>query len=215
MERTDSSRVAHLHHEMIMAGFGGQGVLKMGQTLAEAAVLAGYEVVWTPAYGPEMRGGPAFCTVIISSERIGSPVISHVDTAMIMDLPSLPKYQTQVRAEGILLLNSSLVDPSLARKDVLCYAIRANHLAEDIGEAGIANMVMLGAYLRVTHLLSTTSIIQALQQTLPAHRRHLIPQNEVALRAGAAEVERCRQQDVNNIREEYSGISCGCEPPLV
>ena len=144
MKQTDASRVTTYHQELIMAGFGGQA-LKMGQTLADAAVFEGYDVVWTPAYGPEMRGGPAFCTVIISSERIGSPVISHVDTAIVMDQPSLQKYQALVRPGGFMLLNSTLVDASMARHDVPCYAIQANHLAEEIAEAGIANMVMLGA----------------------------------------------------------------------
>ena len=186
MESTGSSHVVQLHHELIIAGFGGQGVLKMGQTLAEAAVCEGNEVVWTPAYGPEMRGGPAFCTVIISSERIGSPVISHVDTAIIMDQPSLLKYQALVRRGGCILLNSSLVNPALVRTDIPSYAIHANQVAEEIGEGSIANMVMLGAFLQVTHLVASDSILQALQQTLPEHRHHLIPLNARALQAGAA-----------------------------
>jgi len=184
METNNSSRVAHLHHELIIAGFGGQGVLKMGQTLAEAAMVEGYEVVWTPAYGPEMRGGPAFCTVIISSERIGSPVVSSVDTAIFMDQPSLLKYQSEVRPDGAILLNSTLVDPTLANTGVRSYAVQAYQLAEELGEASIANMVMLGAFLSLTRLVSTASVIEALQQTLPKHRHFLIPLNEQALAAG-------------------------------
>lgn len=185
MESTAASHVVRLHHELIMAGFGGQGVLKMGQTLAEAAVGEGYEVVWTPAYGPEMRGGPAFCTVIISSERIGSPVISHVDTAIIMDQPSLQKYQALVRPGGRILVNSALVDPAQVRTDIASYALNANQLAEELGEGSIANMVLLGAFLHLTHLVASASIIQALQQTLPKHRHHLLPMNAQALQAGA------------------------------
>jgi 2-oxoglutarate ferredoxin oxidoreductase subunit gamma len=174
------------HHELIIAGYGGQGVLKMGQTLAEAAVLAGYEVIWTPAYGPEMRGGPAFCTVIISAQPIGAPVVAQADTAIIMDQPSLAKYQGQVRPDGAILINSSLVDPMLARPDRACYAIRCNHLAETIGDVVIANMVMLGAFLELTHLLPPVQIIAALREALPERRHYLLPMNEQALAAGAA-----------------------------
>jgi len=188
MANSGSSQVISLHHELIIAGFGGQGVLKLGQTLAEAAVCSGHEVVWTPAYGPEMRGGPAFCTVIVSSERIGSPVISHVDTAIFMDQPSVLKYQAQVRPGGNILLNSSLIDATLARTDINVYAICANKLAEEIGEGSIANMVMLGAFVHITQLVTAESILLALQQTLPAHRHFLIPMNAQALQAGAEAV---------------------------
>jgi len=177
-----------LHHELIIAGFGGQGVLKMGQTLAEAALREGREVVWTPAYGPEMRGGPAFCTVIISTTPIGAPVVAQADTVIIMDRPSLAKYQSQVRPGGTILINSSLVDPDQARKDRRCVAIRANHIAEELGETLIVNMVMLGAFLELTHLVKPESVVQALSEALPERRHHLIPLNEKALAAGAAVV---------------------------
>jgi 2-oxoglutarate ferredoxin oxidoreductase subunit gamma len=178
----------NLPHQLIMAGFGGQGVLKMGQILAEAALIEGYEVVWTPAYGPEMRGGPTFCTVIISAAAIGSPVVSSADTAIILDRPSLPKYVEQIRPGGTLLINSSLAMPTNMRSDVHWYAVRANHLAEEIGEARIANMVMLGALLHITGLMPPDSVLQALRQALPERRRHLIPLNEQALTAGAKAV---------------------------
>ncbi|MHB0935128.1 MAG: 2-oxoacid:acceptor oxidoreductase family protein [Armatimonadota bacterium] len=183
------------HHELIIAGFGGQGVLKMGQTLAEAAMHEGREVVWTPAYGPEMRGGPAFCTVIISAEPIGAPVVAQADTAIIMDQPSLAKYQPLVREGGSILINSSLVDPAQVRKDRRCLAIDANHIAEEIGNAQIVNMVMLGAFLELTHLARPESVVQALREALPERRHYLIPMNEQALEAGAAVVR---------------ASSCGC-----
>jgi 2-oxoglutarate ferredoxin oxidoreductase subunit gamma len=168
-----------------MAGFGGQGVLRMGQTLAEAAVLEGREVVWTPAYGPEMRGGPAFCTVIVSSSPIGSPVVSLADTAIIMDQPSLAKYQHGLRPHGRVLFNSSLINSDRLTSGVRGYPIPANHLAEEIGDARIANMVMLGAFLRLTELVRPQSILDALSGTLPERHRHLLPLNERALSAGA------------------------------
>ncbi|MHB9130740.1 MAG: 2-oxoacid:acceptor oxidoreductase family protein [Armatimonadota bacterium] len=189
MKREHAEEHGHIHHELIAAGFGGQGVLTMGQMLAKAALLEGREVVWTPAYGPEMRGGPAFCTVLISSDPIGSPVVAQADTAIIMDRPSLPKYQSVVRVTGAILVNSTLVDPSAARGDIPCYAIPANQLAEEIGDVRITNMVMLGAFLRLTSLVAPASIIQALTDALPERRRHLIPMNEQALAAGAAVLE--------------------------
>jgi 2-oxoglutarate ferredoxin oxidoreductase subunit gamma len=174
-----------LHHELIIAGFGGQGVLKLGQTLAEAAMHDGLEVIWTPAYGPEMRGGPAFCTVIISSKPIGAPVVSEADTAIIMDRPSLAKYQGIVRAGGTILINSSLVDPAEVRPDRRCIAVRAYHIAEEIGNTQIGNMVMLGAFLELTHIARAESVLQALREALPERRHYLIPLNERALEAGA------------------------------
>lgn len=178
-----------IHHEVIMAGFGGQGVLTMGQMLAEAAMREGRQVIWTPAYGPEMRGGPAFCTVIVSATPIGAPVVSRVDTAVIMDNPSLAKYQGQVRERGALLLNSSLVHVANVRPDRRAFPIAANHLAEEIGNMQIVNMVMLGAFLRLTNLVRADSILQALRDALPARRQHLIPLNEQALTRGAQALE--------------------------
>jgi 2-oxoglutarate ferredoxin oxidoreductase subunit gamma len=180
-----NTTLTKVHHELIVAGFGGQGVLKLGQVLAEAAMHEGREVVWTPAYGPEMRGGPAFCTVIVSSEPVGAPVVAAVDTAIIMDQPSLPKYQHRVRPDGVLLLNASLVDPSLARTDLPCYAVRANHLAEALGLNQAANMVLMGAFLQLTSLVNPASVIEALRHSLPARHHHLLPLNERALQAGA------------------------------
>jgi len=184
----DNAAARPLHHELIIAGFGGQGVLKMGQTLAEAAMREGRQVVWTPAYGPEMRGGPAFCTVIVSTEPIGAPVVAQADTAIIMDNPSLAKYQLQVRPGGSIIVNSSLIDPDQVRMDRRCLAVRANHIAEEIGEALIVNMVMLGAFLELTQLVRPESVVQALREALPERRHHLIPLNERALAAGAESV---------------------------
>lgn len=190
-ESTASS--VRVHHELIIAGFGGQGVLTLGSTLAEAAVIEGREVVWTPAYGAEMRGGPSFCTVIVSSAPIGSPVVAAADTAIIMNQFSLPKYQRQVRADGALLVNSSLVNTDeIATPAARWYAIRANHLAEAVGDARTANMVMLGAFLGLTRLVAVTSVVEALRHILPERRHHLIPMNEQALQAGATALAAAR-----------------------
>lgn len=186
--------VTPLHHELIIAGFGGQGALKMGQMLAEAAVLEGREVIWTPAYGPEMRGGPAFCTVILSTVPIGAPVVAQADTAIIMDTPSLKKYQGQVRENGTLLVNTSLIDPALIRPDRFSICMPANHLAEEIGDAQIMNMVMLGGFLELTGIVRPETIVQVLRVALPERRHHLIPLNEQALAAGARIVHDCQCQ---------------------
>ena len=189
MVDTVVSQVTKIHQEIIMAGFGGQGVLKMGQILAEAAMLEGREVVWTPAYGPEMRGGPAFCTVIISSEPIGSPVVARPDAVIIMDAPSLEKYQGQVSDTGILLINSTLVDPARVKPGIACYPIPVNAMAEEIGDTRIANMIMLGALLRLTALAAPATILHALAEALPERHHHLLPLNERALEAGARVAE--------------------------
>lgn len=179
-----------IHHDLIIAGFGGQGVLKLGQTLADAAMNEGLEVVWTPAYGPEMRGGPSFCTVIVSSDPIGAPVVDQVDTAIIMDQPSLAKYQQRVRPSGLIIINSSLVNPKNLRDDIPCYAIDANKIAEELGEPRTANMVLLGAFLHLTHLVQNDTIIEALRQALPKRHHNLLPLNARALTLGAETVER-------------------------
>jgi len=185
-----------LHHELIIAGFGGQGVLKMGQILADAAMREGFDVIWTPAYGPEMRGGPAFCTVILSREPIGAPVVAQADTAIIMDRPSLAKYQSQLREDGTLLINRSLVDPAQVRADRRCMAVQANHIAEALGAAQIANMVMLGAFLELTQLVTPAHIVLALRDALPERRHNLIPLNEQALAAGAEAVRTAAGGDI-------------------
>lgn len=184
MSDPEAQAVPQLHHELIVAGFGGQGVLKLGQILAEAAMFEGYEVVWTPAYGPEMRGGPAFCTVIISSLPVGSPVVALADTGIIMDRPSLAKYQHMVRPGGHLLINSALVDPAQVHAVVPCVAVDAYRLAEEIGDQRIANMVMLGAFLALTRIVAIDSVIAVLANALPDRHRHLLPLNEQALAAG-------------------------------
>lgn len=179
-----------LHHELIIAGFGGQGVLKLGLVLAEAAMHEGREVVWTPAYGPETRGGPSFCTVIISSERIGAPIVALADTAIIMDQTSLPKYQKMVRPQGTLLINSSLVNPETVRTDIPAYAIPANAIAEELGNDHISNMVVLGAFIQLTQLVAPETIVAALREALPERARHLLPLNARALEVGAERVAR-------------------------
>jgi 2-oxoglutarate ferredoxin oxidoreductase subunit gamma len=188
MSQVLTTRNTKIHHELIIAGFGGQGVLKLGLVLAEAAMHEGREVVWTPAYGPETRGGPSFCTVIISSERIGAPIVALADTAIIMDQTSLPKYQAMVRPQGIVLINSSLVSADTVRTDIPAYAIAANAIAEELGNSHVSNMVVLGAFIKLTQLVAPETVVDSLREALPERALHLLPLNAKALEIGAERV---------------------------
>ena len=174
-----------MHEEVIMAGTGGQGVMIMGQLLANAAMKEGRHVVWFPSYGPEARGGTADCTVIISSDEIGSPISPNPDTLVGMHQFLFGKYQPGVKPGGRLVINSSLIDASTARSDCRILAIPANVIAEGIGNVRAANMVVLGAYAEVSGAVLLESLIASLPEVLPPHRHKLIPFNEQALRKGA------------------------------
>lgn len=174
-----------MHEEVIMAGTGGQGIMIMGQLLTYAAMLEDRHVVWFPTYGPEARGGTADCTVIVSSEEIGSPVSAHPDTLVGMHQVLFDKYHGAVKPGGRLILNSSLVSHVGSQSDRRVLLIPANVIAEEIGNARAANMIMLGAYAATTGVVGIESLIAALPQVLPAHRHKFIPLNEAAIRKGA------------------------------
>lgn len=175
-----------MHEEVIMAGTGGQGMMIMGQLLAYAAVKEDHHVVWFPSYGPEARGGTADCTVIISSEEIGSPISVHPDSLVGMHPTLFNKFQGQVKPGGKLFINSSLIEPLNLRNDCMVYAIPANTLAEDIGNVRAANMIMLGAYIGATKIVKLESLLQSLPKVLPVRRHKFIELNEKALKAGIA-----------------------------
>lgn len=171
--------------ELIIAGFGGQGVMSMGQLLTYAGMLENKAVSWMPSYGPEMRGGTANCTVVISDEEeIGSPVITEPTTAIVMNLPSLEKFEGAVRSGGLLLYNSSLINKEPTRKDIEVYGIPGNDVADKLGNPRIANMVVLGAFIKKTGIVSLDSLLDSLKKVLPERRHNLIPLNEKALREG-------------------------------
>ncbi len=175
-----------MQSEIIFAGFGGQGVLFSGQILAFAGMDSGKEVTWMPSYGPEMRGGTANCTVIIADEEIGSPLVRNPQAAVIMNLPSLDKYETQVAAGGVIIVNASLVNRNVQRTDVDAVMIPAQEIAELIGNRRLTNIVMLGALLQKQAILPLEAIEQALDTHLPERHRRMLPANIQALRAGAA-----------------------------
>lgn len=170
---------------LLLAGFGGQGVLSLGQVLCYAGMREGKEVSWVPSYGPEMRGGTANCLVTISEQIIDSPVFDQADAAIIMNRPSLDRFERAVRPGGILLYNSSLIDRVPARGDVHSFGIPANELAQEAGNSRTANMVMLGALLELTSLLNVESVLEGLGRVLSSSKQELLVLNRRAMEAGS------------------------------
>ena len=172
--------------EIIIAGFGGQGILFAGQLMAYAAMDAGMEVTWIPSYGPEMRGGTANCTVVIADDDIGAPTVRNPKAAMVFNLPSFDKYEPLVVPGGVLIANQSLINRGFQRSDLISVLVPANEIAESLGDKRLTNMVMLGALLGKLPVLSIEAIENALQAHLPERHRKLLPANSKALREGAA-----------------------------
>lgn len=172
---------------LIFAGFGGQGVMSMGQMLAYAGMIEGKEVTWCPSYGPEMRGGTANCAVVLSDEMVGSPIISKDATVVIaMNLPSLVKFENEVVSGGLLIINSSLIEKKPSRSDINILYIEANKIAGDVGNPKAANMVMLGALLAAKKLVDMDSIQKAFLKVFGERKKEFLPANEAALKAGGA-----------------------------
>ncbi|MFC1904177.1 2-oxoacid:acceptor oxidoreductase family protein [Chloroflexota bacterium] len=167
----------------IIAGFGGQGILSMGLNLAQAAMLEGKYVTYLPSYGAEVRGGTANCTVAISDEEIASPVASSPDFVIAMNLPSLVRFQNHVQSGGLLLINSSLIETEIIRSDIEIVSVPANSIAENLGNPKSANMVMLGAFVKKSKLVSADSVIKGLKDALK-NKRGFIAINKEALTAG-------------------------------
>jgi 2-oxoglutarate ferredoxin oxidoreductase subunit gamma len=175
-----------MEQKVIMAGFGGQGVMAIGRLLAYAGMLEGKNVTWMPSYGPEMRGGTANCAVVVSEEEVGSPLISKDGTAaIVMNLPSMTKFEKELISDGKLIINKSLIDVEPTRKDLDVYYIEANELAAELGNSKVANMVMLGAYLEITKAVDVESILKAFVKVFGEDKSELIPLNKEALMKGA------------------------------
>jgi len=173
-----------MQKEIIIAGFGGQGVLFAGQVLAYAAMDTGKTVTWIPSYGPEMRGGTANCTVIIADEEIGSPLVKHPPLAIALNLPSFDKYEDLLAPGGTLIVNQSMVDRGAKRTDIHAVLVPCNEIAEEIGDKKLLNMVAVGALLTALPELTLEDIRKALEAHLPARHKHLLPKNYEALRRG-------------------------------
>ncbi|MDK2955615.1 MAG: 2-oxoglutarate ferredoxin oxidoreductase subunit gamma [Desulfovibrionales bacterium] len=178
-----------LYQDVIIAGFGGQGVLLIGNLLAYAGMRQGLNVTYIPVYGPEMRGGTANCTVVLSDDQIGSPLIRRPESLILMNRPSLDKFQSRLLDGGVQVVNSSLADPELTEKErVKTVLVPANEIADKLGNARMANMVALGAYVQATGIMALQTVIDSLESVISSHYSHLIPKNAQALAAGAEAV---------------------------
>ncbi len=170
--------------DVLMAGFGGQGLMFIGKLLAFTAMKEGKNVTWIPSYGPEMRGGKANCTVVISDEEIASPVITSPHALIIMNNPSLEAFEPRLKSGGVLIWNSSLVTKQIKRKDITPIAVRANELATEMGDERAANMVMLGAYIAYTGALPRNAVSEALKEFLGAKKSRFFSVNVKAFEKG-------------------------------
>jgi 2-oxoglutarate ferredoxin oxidoreductase subunit gamma len=173
-----------VQEDIIISGFGGQGALFAGQVLAYAGLAEGKQVTWLPSYGPETRGGTAHCTVIVADEEIGAPLVRQPTTAIAMNPPSMDKYEPLVRTGGLLIVNNSLVSARSGRKDIRTLYIAATEVASALGDARLANVVLLGAFLGATGLVSPQAVERALEEHLGERHRDLLAANREALRAG-------------------------------
>ena len=170
--------------EIIISGFGGQGVLSMGKILAYSGLMEDKEVTWMPAYGPEQRGGTANVTVIVSDERISSPILSHYDVAIVLNQPSLDKFEPKVKAGGILIYDGYGVINPPQRKDITVYRIDAMDKAAEMKNSKVFNMIVLGGLLKLRPIVTLENVIKGLKKTLPERHHHLIPMNEEAIKKG-------------------------------
>ena len=173
-----------MKEEIIIAGFGGQGVLSMGKILAYSGLMEGKEVTWMPAYGPEQRGGTANVTVIVSDEKISSPILSKYDAAIILNQPSLEKFESKVKPGGVLIYDGyGIINPP-TRKDIHIYRIDAMDAANEMNNAKAFNMIVLGGVLKIAPIVTLENVIKGLKKTLPERHHHLIPMNEEAIKRG-------------------------------
>ncbi len=175
------------YHDVIIAGFGGQGVMLIGNLLAQAGMECGLNVTFIPVYGAEMRGGTANCTVVLGEDPIGSPLVRHPSSIIVLNLPSLNKFQPRLKDDGIQIVNSSLIDVHAEgnlEPTKKSFCIPVNDMAHEIGTVKMANMVALGAWLKATEALPLEAVQDALHRTISVHYAKLIPKNSQALAAG-------------------------------
>lgn len=176
--------------EIIIAGFGGQGVLSMGKILAYSGLMQGQEVNWMPSYGPEMRGGTANVTVVISDDRISSPILTMFDTAIILNQQSMDKFERAVKPGGVLIYDPNGIMKPPTRTDIDIYTIEGAKLASEMGNAKIFNMVILGGFLKARPIVKLENVIEGLKKSLPPRYHKLIPLNEAAITKGMESLEK-------------------------
>jgi 2-oxoglutarate ferredoxin oxidoreductase subunit gamma len=171
--------------QIIISGFGGQGALFAGQLLTYAGLEEGHHVAWLPSYGPEMRGGTARCTVTVSDEPIGSPITDEPSALIALNPPSLEMFEPKLLPGGLLIVNSSIAKEEVKRKDIVSLKIPATDLArEEFQNERMANMILLGALVRLTGVVTLDSVMKALKKNLPERRHHLLEPNRIALQRG-------------------------------
>lgn len=170
--------------EIIIAGFGGQGVLSMGKILAYSGIMQDQEVSWMPSYGPEMRGGTANVTVILSDERISSPIVTRFDTAIILNQQSMDKFEMAVKPGGYLIYDPNGITHHPTRKDINIYRVPASEAAAKAGLSKIFNMIVLGGFMKVRPIVKHDNVIRGLKKSLPERYHNLIPENEKAIMKG-------------------------------
>ena len=176
--------------EIIISGFGGQGVLSMGKILAYSGLMEDKEVTWMPAYGPEQRGGTANVTVIVSDERISSPILSKYDIAIVLNQPSLEKFEPKIKPGGILSYDGfGIINPP-TRKDITVYRIDAMDKAAEMKNGKVFNMIVLGGLLKIAPVVSTNGVEKALKKTLPERHHSLIPLNMLAIEEGGKIIQK-------------------------
>jgi len=178
--------------EIIIAGFGGQGVLSMGKILAYSGIMQDQEVSWFPSYGPEMRGGTANVTVILSDERISSPVLNQYDTAIILNQQSLDKFESKVKPGGTLLFDPNGIIKEPTRTDIKIYRVDATRIASEQGQPMIFNMIVLGAFLKVKPIVKMENVKRGLEKSLPERHHKTIPLNLAAIEMGEKALEEIR-----------------------
>jgi 2-oxoglutarate ferredoxin oxidoreductase subunit gamma len=170
--------------EVIMSGFGGQGVMVMGQLITYAGMLENKHVTWIPSYGPEMRGGTANCSVIVSDEEIRSPVIEQADAGIVLNQPSYEKFLPKIKPGGVLIVNSSIIDTKTGRDDIKIIAIPAGEIANELGKANLANMVCLGALLPALQLVNRNSVDKAIHSVVGKKKPEMLAINMAAVQKG-------------------------------
>ena len=173
-----------MNKEILIAGFGGQGILFSGKFLAYEGLIDGKEVSWLPSYGPEMRGGTANCSIIISDSAVGSPIVSNPDILIAMNLPSLDKYEAETKTGGQIFVDSSLIDRKVERTDVETYYIPATRMASDEGLTGLANMIMIGHMIAKSGIIPEENIEKAMQKVVPATKQNMFDLNMKAVKLG-------------------------------
>ena len=173
----------------IFAGFGGQGVLLMGQLLAAAGMKEGKNTSWIPSYGPEMRGGTANCSVMLSEQEIDSPLVTRPTSLIVMNRPSLEKFEDSVVPGGSIFVNSSMIDIKVKRTDVNAYYVPCTEIATELGNPKVSNMMMLGAYIGKSKCVDIETVLEALLEKLGERKAKLIPLNREALKRGAGCIE--------------------------